>query len=195
MRPTFLFAAMALSACGSTGGGDAGACLDTSKTPPDVISNYSFECGGAAPAEWTAVYGTLSYPAGHTGRAAQLTVDSAGGRMAYTPALGASGTTTTYCITAWVSGTTPFMKMRVLKQSGPSNFTEYDFSAPAGSIWSRIPPTTALAIPFDNAQGLQLLFEAQQGRPDGMNAQVGDTLLVDDVDLWQSASGRCDEAR
>jgi hypothetical protein len=88
------------------------------------------------------------------------------------------------------------MKLRVLKQSGPGNFTEYAFSAPSGgSIWSRIPPTTALAIPFDNAQGLQLLFEAQQGRSDGMNAKVGDTLLIDDVDLWQSTSGKCDEAR
>jgi hypothetical protein len=195
MRPLLLLFSMLLTACGSTSGGDAG-CVDTSKSPPDLISNYSFECGGSAPTEWTAVYGTLSFPAGHTGRAAQLTVDSAGGRLAYNPTLAAGGGSNTFCVTAWVSGTAPYMKLRVLKQSGPGNFTEYDFNAPSGgSIWSRIPPTTALAIPFDNAQGLQLLFEAQQGRADGMNAKVGDTLLIDDVDLWQSTSGKCDEAR
>lgn len=191
---TAVVAAVVCCACSGSSTDDAGTgCRDTTKTPSNFIENPGFECGGATPAEWSTVYGTLSFPSeGRSGRAAKVVVDQTGGRIAYTVDI-TNGGTSSYCFSAYVKGTTPFMRLRVFRDLGSSNITSYDFAAPVTTSWSRVPGTYGQKVPFGNAQRLQLLFEAQTGRSDGLNAKAGDTLFVDDVDGWVSTSGNCDE--
>ena len=51
-----------------------------------------------------------------------------------------------------------------------------------------------LKVSNDNAPKLQLVFEAQTNRGDGLDAVAGETLLIDDVDVWET-SGNCTETR
>jgi len=191
-----------LAGCGSGGGGNpgdaGGGCTQAGKTPPNLVENYGFECGGDSPAEWTAVYGALEFPSGDAksgARAAKLTADAQGGRFAYAKDLVSNGGTATYCVTAWVKGSAPFMRLRVLRDDGGGGFTSFDFNSPVPRVWERVPPSITVKVPNENKPKLQLVFEVQTNRTDGQNAMPGDTLLVDDVDAWASPSGNCDEAR
>lgn len=191
--------ALALAACGApgdsegadggTGGGDG--CTESG----NLVRNAHFECGGDAPGEWVAAYGDLDFPPGEGrggGRAARVTMANAlGARLAYTPALLADGGSSTACVTAWAKGTAPFMRVRVLRDTG----TGVEFNAPLTADWQRVPPTLVLVAPNEGARTLTLVFELQTNRSDGQNGKPGDALFIDDVDAWLSPSGRCDEAR
>jgi len=190
-----------LLACGGGGtngtdGGDTGNCLEPGKSPANIVQNYGFECGDGT-GEWVPVYGDLTFPTGdaHTGnRSARLTATSSGGvRFAYKPDLVTNGGAATYCATVWAKGTVPYMRMVVLQDGG--DMQRIEFNSPVTASWTRVPPSIALKAPNGNAQHLILTFEMQTNRGDGMNAKAGDTLDIDDVDVWQSADGRCQETR
>lgn len=187
-------AALWLAACGpmtvvpDAGGG--GACRDTTKTPANLIENPGFECD-SSPAEWSPIYGTLELAAGgRSGRAAKVTVNQAGGRFAYTKVFAPDAGTKTFCFSAWLQGTAPFMRLRVLRDFGGS-VQEVAFSEQIFSDWRRIP---TLQVTNDNAPKLQLVFEVQTNRSDGQNAPAGSVMLIDDVDVWES-SANCSETR
>jgi hypothetical protein len=204
VRALLFAAALSLFACGSPsngndGGTDGGnsACDGTALTPPNLIHNNGFECGGASPAEWGAVFGTLDFPSGgaHTGmRNARITAGSNGdARFAYNPDVIDDGGMAVLCGHAWVKGTTPFMKMRLLVVDG-TNVNAFEVSSPGGADWIRVLPSVNLG-PAANAgaQKVELEFESQVGRSDGMNSIAGDTLEIDDVDVWISPNGQCHE--
>lgn len=197
-RQWALLALLLAAGCGGGGGGgagdggsDGGGC----SVPGNLVSNPGFECGGDAPAEWTPVYGKLEFPSGDARsgqRAAKLTMENAlGARFAHAPNLVENGGTKTYCVTAWAKGSAPYMRIRVLRDDG----TGVEFNSPVPTAWERVPPGIAVQTPNQNAAALRLVFELQTGRPDGRNAQPGDVLFIDDVDAWESPSGRCDEVR
>lgn len=194
MRLSLLALAL-LTACGPmTGPPDAGSgnCLDTSKSPSNVIENPHFECD-TSPASWSGgVYGAFELVAGgRSGRAAQLTVkDALGARFSYTKEFAVDAGMKTFCVQAWGKGTAPFMRMRVLRS--PNN-TAVEQADQIAADWTRL-PLRPLSVTTDNAARLQLVFEIQTGRTDGMNGMVGQTLLIDDVDVWES-SANCSEAR
>ena len=203
VRALVLVSAVALASCGSPSGNDGGvdggnsACDGPALDPPNLIHNNGFECGGANPAEWGPVFGTLDFPTGaaHSGmRNARVTAGSNGdARFAYNPDVADDAGTSMFCAHAWVKGTTPYMKMRLLVISG-GNFVSNDFSAPGGgATWTRVPPSVNLNAPNNGAAQVQLEFESQTGRGDGMNSVAGDTLEVDDVDVWISPDGSCHE--
>lgn len=175
----------------SDGGADGGGCT----TAGNLVVNAGFECGGDAPAEWTPVYGKLEFPSGDAKsgqRAAKLTMENAlGARFAYAMDLVTNGGTKTYCVTAWAKGTAPYLRIRVLRDDG----TGVEFNSPVPAAWERVPPSITVQTPNQNAATLQLVFELQTGRSDGQNAVPGDVLFIDDVDAWESPSGRCDEVR
>ncbi len=194
MRRLLAVPVVLLVACGpQTVTPDAGgACKDTSKTPANLLENPGFECGEATmPAEWSAIYGTLELAAGgRTGRAAKVTVNAAGGRFAYTKIFAPDVGTRTYCFSAWLSGTAPFMRMRVLRDFNGS-VQEVAFSDQIFPDFRRIP---TLKVTGENAPKLQLVFEVQTNRTDGQNAIAGQTMLIDDVDVWESTAN-CSETR
>jgi hypothetical protein len=183
---------------GDTDSGTTMNCNGTAKTPANVIPNPGFECGTD---KWGAIFGTFEVvPGGRTGNAGKLTVTAAGGRMALTPDVVKMGGTQTFCATAWISGTVPFMKLRLLRDDGNGAAMAFEFSEqgpnPAGGMgFHRAPPSIVVKVPNQEAQRIQLVLEAQTNRSDGMNAQPGQYLLVDDVDVWASPSGKCDEIR
>lgn len=190
--PLLAFSCGAPSPAPDGGSVDAG-CRDLSKTPANLLENPSFECD-SSPAEWSAVYGTLELAApGRSGRAAKVTVNQAGGRFAYTKEFAPNPGTRSFCFTAWLSGTAPYMRMRVLRVDN-GGVREITFSEKITSTWERFPPVNPLLVPSENASKLQLVFEVQTNRGDGLNGMPGDTMLIDDVDVWET-SGTCAETR
>jgi hypothetical protein len=177
-------------ACGpATPTPDAGgACLDTGKTPANLIENARFECDSM---DWSGIFGTLELASGgRSGRAAKVTVNQAGGRFAYAKAFTPNPGTKTFCFSAYVSGTAPFMRMRVLRDFNGS-VQEVAFSEQIFSDFRKVP---TLKVTGENAPKLQLVFEVQTNRGDGQNAMAGQTMLIDDVDVWET-SNNCMEAR
>lgn len=190
MRSALFGLVVVLSACGpATGTPDAGGgCLDSGKTPANLIENARFECDSM---EWSAIYGTLELASGgRSGRAAKVTVNQAGGRFAYAKEFAPNPGTKTFCFSAYLSGTAPFMRMRVLRDFNGS-VQEVAFSEQIFSDFRKIP---TLKVTADNAPKLQLVFEVQTNRPDGMNGMTGQTMLIDDVDVWETTNN-CMEAR
>lgn len=185
-----------LVACGSPvvppDAGTTPTCGDPAKSPPNLVQNPGFECGGDAPTEWTPFFGDLAFVAdAHSGtRAARVTAMSNGaGQFSYSPVVvTASGAAKTYCATAWMKGTTPNAKLSLLVDVGGGG-TEYTFTSPvfAGS-WIRLPPSTSLQVPAPRDAKVYLRFQAK-------DADAGNVLLVDDLDVWESADGRCQEPR
>lgn len=194
MRFSMLLLAF-LPACGPmTGTPDAGSgdCRDTSKSPANVLENPGFECD-TSPATWSGgVYGTFELVGGgRFGRAAQLTVkDALGARFVYAKDFAVDAGMKTYCVQAWLKGTAPFMRVRVLRS--PNN-TAVEQADQIAADWARV-PLRPLSVTTDDAAKLQLVFEIQTGRTDGQNGVPGQTMLIDDVDVWESTT-TCTEAR
>lgn len=190
-RPA-LVACVTLSACGPamTTPDAGGVCRDGVKTPANLIENPGFECDGS---EWAAVstYGTFDFAPGRTGRAGRITFGGLGGRLQYTKSFAPSPAgNRTYCFSAWLSGTAPFMRLRVLRDFDGS-VQEVSFAEQVFPEFRRIP---TLKVTADNAPKLILLFEMQTNRTDGQNAVAGHTMLIDDVDVWESTTN-CAESR
>lgn len=195
MRLGSVLLVLVLAACGpATPGTDAGVdCRDTTRTPASLLPNWNFECG-ASP--WAPVFGDFALAPGEGrggGAAGKLTVTAAGGRFTYQPAALTNGGTKTYCLQAWVKGSVPFIRMRALLDFD-GRVQEYSFSEALGPDWKKTPPVNPLRIPNESAPKLLIVFEAQTNRTDGQSAVPGQTLFVDDVDLWET-SGTCTEAR
>lgn len=177
-------------ACGSTSmttDAGGGSCVDTPKTPANLVKNSGFECGAASPSEWGAIFGTVTFPGGEgrTGRAAKLVADASGGRLAYQLDVVTAPSAKTYCARAWFRGTAPFMRVSLATAANVFSSNEQVTSG-----WKQAQYARANALKDDK---VSLLVEMQLGRSDGQNAKPGDVLFVDDVDVWESASGQCDE--
>jgi hypothetical protein len=163
---------------------DAGDACSSMSTPPNLLANGSFECGSGT--EWSAQYGTFAVVSGgHSGaQAGQLTAAANGqGQLGYSTAVVSSTSGKSYCVHAWVKGTATGVRMEILpSMSGLAQA----FSSPVNGDWVRAPPSTNLQLDAAPGDTLYLRFVIQNG-------QSGQTLLVDDVDFWESASGKCDE--
>jgi hypothetical protein len=194
MRFPLLTFAVVLSGCGQMmvvpDAGSPTGCRDTTKTPANLLENAAFECD-STPAEWSAIYGTLRLAeGGRTGRAAEITLSQAGGRFAYTKEFAVDGGNRSFCFSAWLKGTAPFMRMRVLRVLSGS-VQEVAFSEQIFSDWRKIP---TLKVSNDNAPKLQLVFEVQTNRTDNQNGMPGQIMMIDDVDVWET-TGNCTETR
>jgi hypothetical protein len=170
---------------GDSGVVDAGnpRCLDSASRPDNLAINPGFECETG----WAASVGQLSAVADepHGGqRAARLITNSAGdGRFASITEVETAATAGTYCIMTWARGTAPGMKLEVI--TTPSNVVSstVGFITDPGT-WSRIPPSTNLAISASKGDHLYVIIRTN-------GADAGDVLYVDDVDLWKSNDGTC----
>jgi hypothetical protein len=172
-------------------GGPSG-CKDTSKTPANLVENPAFECD-TTPAEWRALKGTLELVVGgRSGRAAKLTVDQTGGSLLYTKDLAVDAGMKKFCVSAYISGTAPFMKTVVLQTGG--TMLRIEQADQLFGDFRKTPLGRGLEVPNGNATKLQLLFEIQTNRTDGQSATPGQYMLVDDVDVWETM-GNCGETR
>jgi hypothetical protein len=189
-----------LAACGSPSpgndGGNNDACDGPALTPPNLIQDHGFECGGATQPQWSAIYGTLDFPQGtaHSGSYhARITAGADGkARFAYQPNVAVDAGTATFCARAWMKGTAPYMRLRLITDFG-ANIINNDFNSPVTADWSQVPPSVKLSAPNMNANRVLLVFETQSNRSDGANSMPGQTLEIDDVDVWQSSSSACSE--
>ena len=138
------------------------------------------------------VAGALDFPAGgaHAGQRNGRSTAGANGlaRFAYATDVVDDGGTNVYCAAAWAKGTAPYMRLQLLTDSVVNQF-----SAPLTAQWQRVPPSINLDADNAGSKRLLLVFETQIGRSDGNNSKPGDTLEIDDVDVWQSADGGCRE--
>lgn len=163
------------------------------KTPLNLLANGSFECGATSPDGFFAKDGELALAAGdaHQGsRSVKLTVPATGVTDVTLAANGNVATNlgnATYCGTAWVKGTVSDARL-VLRRSISGAVEDFTFAGPVTGSWARLPPSIVVKAPGANASSLLLLVQSRNGKP-------GDTLFVDDVDVWVSASGACDEVR
>lgn len=173
------------------GGGGAGNCAPAAKTPPNLVPNNGFECGDMG---WSPQgTGTLSVDSdARTGsQSARLVAmgSPAAGRFSLTLPVVAAASGKTYCAQAYFKGTVSDAQLSVL-ESTTGGVVDHTFSTPvASTTWIRTPPSTNLEVRA--AAGAKLYVRLVMHR----NPKVNDTLLVDDVDVWESADGLCKEVR
>lgn len=168
---------------GGGGGGGSGGQTD------NLISNAGFEA--AALDNWFARDGSAELIAdAHTGRqAVRLTApntSSAIATLAYQKDVATDLGTNTYCGLVWVKGTCDVLLYLSTVSAGFKK--DYTQGAPVGSGWGRVPEARVLSVPGAQADRLVLMVQTK-------NAVPGDTLDIDDVDVWLSPDGSCGETR
>jgi hypothetical protein len=185
-------------ACGSPGGGglDAGpvdggsssVCDGPSKSPPNLVPNSGFECGEQG---WAPQYGTLeTVTDARTGSKAVKLTATATGAGQFSQLFVSSASGNTYCAWAWLKGTVSDVRLSVLSAGATgTGGTDTNFSSPvATNTWIRVRPSVPLSVPSRAGDKLYLRFVFSNGK-------AGDTLIVDDVDVWESIDGKCNETR
>lgn len=171
------------TACSPAPTADAGTGCQAMLDPPNLVQNGGFECGEAL--EWAAQFGELALVGGaHSGsKAVQVTATASGSaQLGYATAVVKPTSGKTYCVTAWVKGTATGMKVEGITKAGLSRA----FSTPVEANWVRAPPSTKLELDFPAGDELFLRMSI-------LNGTAGQTLIVDDVDVFESASGKCTE--
>lgn len=192
MRGALIAFFFVLAGCGTTGGADAGqnACLGTPKSPANVLSDPGFDCGTDT---WKAAssYGEFKIvEGGITGKAGQITFKGELGARFGALGVIADGQGKTWCAQAMVKGSAKVIDLLLVPSAGGQGVS---FSAPLTSSWSKVRPSGGLDLVVPAGASADLLFRVQTSGPNA--AAVGDSVLVDDVDVWASATGRCDDAR
>lgn len=173
---------------GGGGAGGGSACTGAAKSPANLVPNDGFECGDMG---WSPQSGDLAAVAdARTGsKAVKLTATAAGGKFASTRPFVTSTSGKTYCAVAYLKGTVGNAQLSVLEDKG-GTVVDHTFSTPVASTsWLRTPPSTNLEVRAAAGSKLYVRFVMHQ------SPAAGDTLLVDDVDVWESADGLCKETR
>jgi hypothetical protein len=91
----------------------------------------------------------------------------------------------TWCARAWVRGTTTDCELRLTTVG--TNIKQSAFTPVTNKDWARVPDGVQFSViiqPTDTELDLSVLIPYPR---------QGDYLLIDDVELWQSSSGQCDE--
>ncbi|MBL8953483.1 MAG: hypothetical protein JNK82_22095, partial [Myxococcaceae bacterium] len=158
-------------------------CQGAAKTPPNLMKDPSFECGDGP--VWSAQMGDVDTAAeGRTGTKSVRGTASATGALSF----GVSSVVTStsgmpYCINLWLKGTATDARYEVLPSVGGQ---AYSFSPPVTGSWERAPLASNLKLPVAAGASLSLRVRIINGQP-------GQTIFIDDIDLWESTSGNCDE--
>jgi len=183
--PALLFVLAACSAPTPTPDAGGGDCQEPALTPPNLVKNAGFECGGDAPAEWQQIYGDLAMVAdAHGGaRAAKLTATGTIARFGYATPVLTTAKAGTWCTRAWMKGTVASARITALVDATGIAWPQ---NAPITASWLRLPTGTNLQVPAPAGAKVYLTFDMN-------NPTAGDTLIVDDVDFWESTDGLCHE--
>lgn len=165
---------------------DAGSCKGSSQS---LLADPGFEC---SPAQWKAVYGDFAIvDSGRSGKAGKVTfTGGAGAKFAFAADVTSDGAGQTYCVQAWVTGDAPVVKTQLITDEGQAA----EFAEPLTSGFTKTPPVHGLNLSVPAGHALKLAFYLPTSGG-STAAQVGQSVTVDDVDVWISASGKCDESR
>ncbi|MHB8874512.1 MAG: carbohydrate binding domain-containing protein [Myxococcaceae bacterium] len=174
------------------GGGNADPCAENpAQTPRNLIYNPGFECGDP-PAGWFAQNGQLSVvrnsPLSGTSVARLSDWNSVSTPRLWldTPyAINAPGTKT-YCIRAWMRGSS-VGQLTVRKVATGGGGTDDLYSSPLTANWVVVPPPTYGAMKITGQNEKQFLI----GVSIPNSPKASDWLEMDDVQLWESTSGDC----
>lgn len=179
---------------GGTGGGSGGGggtCAPAAKTPPNLVPNNGFECGDMGWSPQGAATLAANADARTGSQSAKLVAmgSPADGKFAVTLPIVTSTSGKTYCAQAYLKGTVANAQLSVLESAAGGGVVDHTFSTPvASTTWLRTPPSTNLEVRA--AAGAKLYVRLVMRNPN-----ANDTLLVDDVDVWESADGLCKETR
>ncbi len=190
MRALIRMTLLSLTACtgAQDGGGD---CNGEAKTPPNLMTNGGFECGTTAPG-WVGQNGTLTIVAEGASagtHAAKVVLDASGtGGIATMMPVVIKTTGKKYCANGKVKGTISNVRFEVIG----SLLTSFASPVSSADAWLRLPPATNvppapnLVVEEPVDQSLYVKIHADGGK-------AGDTLFIDEVDLWESTDGKCKE--
>lgn len=184
---------------GGDGGAGAGAnCPDTSNADaPNLLANPGAECGTTG---WfvpdVVGKGTIAVATegAHAGaNALVLTATGSGtdqsGPHVYNEQQVAAGPDETWCAKAFLRGGTAVNARLGIRHwaAGDTVLAEETYSIPLAPQWAMIPPTAGLLkLTTTRAETLQLRVILH-------DAVAGASVLIDDAQLWKSASGSCSE--
>lgn len=194
MRSLVFASLLLLVACGpmtpSSDAGMTGACSVPAKTPPNLARNGSFDCPNPT-AEFRALGtgATVEVTPGRSGNGLKLTTSSMvfGNRFGsewkvVAPAAG------TYCINAWMKSTSTATTLRLFGAApGMAAGVQFDMPGPL-TTWSKVPPNVKLDVTVKAGDEVSVSVEDKSNT-------AGTVIELDDVDLWVSPDGRCQEAR
>ncbi len=174
---------------------DAGTtCSNPTKSPPNLAQNSQFECDGAQTS-----FSSLSAAAkvelnasGRTGRSLKLTVGDGPNGPRFSTSwkipVTASGT---YCLTGYMKSDLAGTQLQLWAANKTNQYENFVLPGPATS-WSRVPPS--IVIDQAAVAGDDIFIGVDKG-PTVSTAAPGAVIELDDLDLWLSADGRCQEAR
>jgi hypothetical protein len=192
MRLMALAVLVMMSACGPqlmTPDAGGGACSVPMKSPPNLARNGLFECGDATMEfQSDGAAGKVESTAGRTGKGLKFTVAAGLFNNQFSSKWKLAVTTAaTYCATAYVKSPAPVITMRLYAANMTNQWKEFDLPGPAAD-WSRIPPTIVVNQNAQPGDDVFLMFVDE-------SSTAGRVIEVDDLDVWVSADGRCQEAR
>jgi hypothetical protein len=192
MRLAWAVPVVLLSACGQMQMTVDAGCAVPVLTPPNLARNGLFECGDAK-AEFSSLNtsATVEVTPGRSGNGLKLTT-SAG---LYGNNFGSAWKVTatapaTYCLVTWLKSTSAATTVRLLKYNPSSgNGQNLDFTMPGPlTSWTKVPPNVKHFAQLTAGDELSVVISDK-------NAGAGTVIEVDDLDLWVSADGRCEESR
>jgi len=177
-----------LAACpGPEAGVDGSACADaTNASFPNVAPNPGFECG-TPPNGWNApLLGTLEVSAGRSGNAAKVaakaTTQGVVSLVSKDP-VATAPLNGKWCVSAWLKGTGENAVIILRRDQGGGRLLDESFFQPLTGTWTKISNSAQL-----DGTDVNLYVAA------GFRAPQKDQVVeVDDVEVWKSSSGRCDE--
>jgi hypothetical protein len=96
----------------------------------------------------------------------------------------------TYCLSAWIKSSAQTTVVRLTRfeaSSGSGLNTEFAMPGPV-SAWSKVPPNVKLDLRAQANDEITVgVFDKTE--------TAGTVIELDDVDVWVSADGRCEEPR
>lgn len=172
---------------------DAGAtCSVPTKSPPNLARNGLFECGDPL-LDFKAldVNAKVEVSTGRTGKALKFTTSSGvyGNRFASEWKVVAPAAAT-YCLNVWMKSTSTATTVRlygITPNSGSATGLQFDMPGPV-TTWSKVPPNVKLDVAAKAGDEVSVGIEDK-------TSTAGTVIEIDDVDLWVSGDGRCQEAR
>lgn len=175
---------------GSTDGGTDGGGENCPAAAPNLLPNPGFECGTQGWITTGAAVLATEEGGGRSGkRAARLTASSASAAANLwlgTDAVVSPGTRT-FCARGWMRGTAADGRLTLAKSSQGTLVNE-TFSSPVTQEWVLVPPSTYGPLKVVGANEERILFRVWIPNP-----TAGSYLVIDDLELWESAQGDCKE--